>query len=99
MTQPLPLPRIQRGTSLVDRRGAQHPGPAHRHQHRAGGELGEVALEDDRAQVVGCGRRAGATLGHTSVLLVLDGDVDGLAERLGRLGCGLLADRWSARRG
>ena len=52
---------------LVDRRGAQHPGAAERDEHAAGGHLGVVALEGDRAQLVG-GASVGAGHGGTPVV-------------------------------
>ena len=48
---------------VVDARRAQHAGLAERHETRAVGHLGEVALERDRAQLVG-GAAVGA--GHPS---------------------------------
>ena len=41
------------GHVVLDRRGAQDPGPAEADQHRAGAHVGEVALEGDGPQLVG----------------------------------------------
>ena len=47
------LPPQPSGNAFLDRRGAQHARAAELHQHRAGGELGEVAREGDRPELVG----------------------------------------------
>ena len=53
VTQPLPLPRIQRGTSSsIDAVHSTRVRPK-RDQHRAGGHVGEVPFEGDRAELVG----------------------------------------------
>ena len=53
VTQPLPLPFIQRGTSSSTLAVHEHACAAERDEHAAGGHLGVVALERDRAQLVG----------------------------------------------
>ena len=59
MTQPLPVPRSQRGASSETRRRAEHPRLPHREQDRARGPLLVAELVRDRPQLVGRrGRRA-----------------------------------------
>ena len=53
VTQPLPLPRIQRGTSSSMLAVHSTRVLAERDEHGAVGHLGVVALERDRAQLVG----------------------------------------------
>ena len=74
---------------LVDRRGAQHPGAAERHQRRPGRHLGVVALERDRSQLV---HRAAIRSGHACSSASSRGerlaghrDADPTTEFLGRL--------------
>ena len=53
VTQPLPLPRIHRGTSSSIIAVHSTAGPSEGHQHRPLGEVGEVTLEGDRSEFVG----------------------------------------------
>ena len=71
---------------LVDARGAQHTGPAERHEHAAGGHLGVVALERERAQLVGVRGRRAVSMGVVVTGVSASGHAFGCGRARGRAG-------------